>query len=72
MKDKDKLKLLQRVGNDIVDRYADFKADTMTTPLSLEHTVKALEIILVGMSARNTPVMAKNPVGHGEQEKPGL
>ena len=63
MNDKDKLKLLQQVSNEVVDRF-----------VLLEHAVKALEIILVGMSARNKPVVvaAKNPVGHGEQEKPGL
>ncbi len=51
MKDKDKLKLLQQVGNEVVDTYG------ATDPLLLEHAVKALEIILVGISARNTPVV---------------
>ncbi len=55
MDDKHKVQLLQQVGNDVVDSYGDFVTDVMTTPILLKDAIQALEIVLVGLSAREEP-----------------
>ena len=59
MEDKDKLQLLQQVGNDVVESYGDFVTDVMTTPILLKDAVKALEIVLVAMGARDEDVIVE-------------
>ncbi len=59
MKDKRKVQLLHQLGNDVVDSYGDFVADVMSTPVLLADAVKALEVILVAMGAREEPGVIK-------------
>ena len=63
MTDKDKLKLMSRLGNEVVDSYSDFVTDVMTIPVLLKDAIKALEIVLVAMGARDKDVrvQAMNP-----------
>lgn len=61
MTDKEKLELLQEVANAVVTCHAIPE----TMPLQLAKAIKALEIILVAIEARQEPVIinALNPEG---------